>query len=183
MIIYKLTNLNKKRFNFRITTNRFTFFTMFARSQKLEGITSQVFNENCKPTGKHYPFFDLEGTSLENIKSVLKKIQQKYGLSSIYITSDNNKTFRAWCFSIVTFETYLKILIDCNSIVDYGFLHYTFKRKEATLRLSRKEGRPFQKVVAVLESFSVPFPSKLMRHIVYVTGCEKQGSTINLGVF
>jgi hypothetical protein len=152
------------------------------RSQKLEGITSQVFDESGKPTGKHYPFFDLESTSLENIKNNLQKIQRKYGLSNIYITSDNNKTFRGWCFSIVTFETFLKILIDCKSILDYGFLLYTFKRKEATLRLSRKEGRPFQTVVYVLESFSVPFPYKTIRHVVYVTGCEKQGTTINLGV-
>lgn len=182
MTLYQLANLNKKRFNFRITTNRFTFFAMFARSQKLEGITSQVFDDNGKPTGKHYPFFDLEGTSIKKIKSVLGKIQHKYGLSNIYITSDNNSTFRAWCFSIVTFETYLKILIDCKSIVDYGFLLYTFKRKEATLRLSKKEGRPFQNVVTVLESFNIPLPSKIVRHVTYVTGCEKQGSTINLGV-
>jgi hypothetical protein len=181
-IFNALVNLNKKRFNFRITTNYFTFFAMFARSQKLEGITSQIFDENGKPTGKHYPFFDLEGKSLQEIKKILRKVQQKYRLSNIYITSDNNKTFRAWCFSIVTFETYLKILIDCKSIVDYGFLLYTFKRKEATLRLSRKEGRPFQNVVAVIESFNVPFPSTIVRHVVYVTGCEKQGSTINLGV-
>jgi hypothetical protein len=176
-----LTNFNKKRFNFRITTNRFTFFAMFARSQPLEGVTSQVFDDNDKPTGKHYPFFDLEGASLENIKNTLRKIQLKYGLSNIYITSDNNRTFRGWCFSIVTFETFLKILIDCKGIVDYGFLLYTFKRKEATLRLSRKEGRPLQNVVSVIESFEVPFP-KLFRHVVYVTGCEKKGTTINLGV-
>jgi len=81
--------------------------------------------------------------------------------------------FRAWCFSIVAFETYFKILIDCKSIVDYGFLNYTFRRKE---------GRLFQDVVTVLESFNVPFPSKMVRHVTYVTGCEKQGSTINLGV-
>jgi hypothetical protein len=154
---------------------------MFARSQKLEGITSQVFDDNGKPTGKHYPFFDLEGTSLKNIKKILGKIQKKYGLSDIYITSDNNTTFRAWCFSIVTFETYLKILIDSKDVVDYGFLLYTFKRKEATLRLSKKEGRPFQKVVTVLESFNVPLPSKIVKHVIYATGCEKQGTTISLG--
>lgn len=180
-IVNYLININKKRFNFRATTNRFTFFTMLARSQKLGGITSQVFDEKRKPTGKHYPFFDLENTSLDEIKRVLRKIQQKYRLSNIYITSDNNKTFRAWCFSIVTFETYLKILIDCKSIVDYGFLQYTFKRKEATLRTSQKEGRPFQNVVDVIESCEVPFP-KLFRHVVYVTGCEKKGTTISLGV-
>jgi hypothetical protein len=181
MTIHPSICLRNKRYNFRITTNRFTFFGMLARSQKIEGVTSQVFDKNGKPTENHYIFFDLEGATLETIKKILKKIQQRYGLSNIFITSDNNKTFRGWCFSIVSFETFLKILIDCKEIVDYGFVQYTFKRKEATLRLSQKEGRPLQNVVTVVESFSVPFP-KLMRHVVYVTGCEKKGSTIDIGV-
>ena len=134
-----LANISRKRFNFRITTSRFTFFTMIARSQQMEGITSQVYDENGKPTNFHYPMWDLEGTSLETIKKTLKKVQRRYHLSDIHLTTDNNgKTFRGWCFSVVTFDTYLKILIDCGNIVDYGFLFYTFKRKEATLRLKPK---------------------------------------------
>src|SRR5208283_2427749 len=117
-----LANISKKRFNLRITTNRFTFFTMLSRSQRIEGITSRVFDGNGKPTEKHYPMWDLEGTSLETIKKTLKKIQTHYGLGNIYLTSDNNgKTYRGWCFSVVTFETYLKILIDSKPITDYGF--------------------------------------------------------------
>lgn len=181
MTIFLLANLRKKRVNFRATTNLFTFFGMIARSQKLEGVTTQVFDDKGKPTKNHYVFFDLEGTTLKIIKKILKRIQQKYGLSNIFITSDNNKTFRGWCFSIVSFDTLLKILIDCKEIVDFGFVQYTFKRKEATLRLSQKEGRPLQNIVAVIESFSVPFP-KVMKHVVYVTGCEKKGSTIDIGV-
>lgn len=178
-----LANINKKRFNLRITTSRFTFFTMLARSQRIEGITSTVHDKNGKPTNYHYVFFDLEGASLETIKKILKKIQIRFGLSNIYLTTDNNgKTYRGWCFSVVTFETYLKILIDCGSIVDYGFLYYTFKRKEATLRLSRKEGRPFQTCTDVIESFFVPFPTGIMKRVLYVTGSEKKGTTINLGV-
>ena len=178
-----LANINKKRFNFRFTTSRFTFFTMLAEAQKIEGITTQVYDENGKPTGKHYPFFDLENASLEQIKKTLRKSQQRYGLSNIYVTTDNNgQTFRGWCFSIVTFETYLKILVDCKNIVDYGFFYYTIKRKEATLRLSQKEGRPFQTCTDVIESFIVPFPSGIMSHVIYVTGTEKKGTTINLGV-
>jgi hypothetical protein len=178
-----IANINKKRFNLRITTSRFTFFTMLSRSQRMEGITSRVYDENGKPTEKHYEFWDLESTSLEQIKTTLKKVQKRYNLSHIYLTTDNNgKTFRAWCWSIVTFETYIKILVDSLSIMDYGFFYYTIKRKEATLRLSQKEGRPFQTCTDVIESFSVPFPTGIMKRVVYHTGNEKKGTTLNLGV-
>jgi hypothetical protein len=139
-----LANINKKRFNLRITTSRFTGFVMLARSQRIEGITSQVYDKNGKPTNFHYPMWDLEGKNIEETKKTLKKVQIRYGLGNIYLTSDNHgKTYRGWCFSIVTFETYIKILVDSLSVIDYGFFYYTIKRKEATLRLSQKEGRPF----------------------------------------
>lgn len=182
-IIDFLANIGKKRFNFRVTTSRFTFFAMLSRSQKIEGITSRVYDENGKPTNKHYVFFDIEGISLEEAKKTLKKIQQKYGLSNIYLTTDNNgKTYRGWCWSIVTFSTYRKILIDSENIIDNGFDFYTNKRKEATLRLSQKEGRPFQTCTDVIESFFVPFPTGKIRRVIYYTGSEKKGTTLNLGV-
>jgi hypothetical protein len=178
-----LANISKKRFNLRITTSRFTFFTMLSRSQRMEGVTSQVYDQNGKPTNNHYVFWDLEGCSLEQIKKSLKKVQTRYSLGNIYLTSDNNgQTYRGWCFSIVTFETFLKILIDSLNVMDYGFFYYTIKRKEATLRLSQKEGRPFQSCTDVIESFFVPFPSGIMSRIVYNTGTEKKGTTLNLGV-
>jgi len=178
-----LANISKKRFNFRITTNRFTLFAMLSRSQRIEGVTSQVYDQNGKATNNHYVFWDLENCSLEQIKKTLTKIQTHYGLSNIYLTTDNNgKSFRGWCFSVVTFGTYLKILADSLSITDYGFIYYTFKRKEATLRISKKENRPFQTCSDVLESFFVPFPSGIMKRVVYVTGTEKKGTTFNLGV-
>jgi hypothetical protein len=178
-----LANINKKRFNLRITTNCFTYFTMLARSQRIEGITSTVYDKNGKPTKNHYVFWDLENCSLEQIKKTLKKVQTRYSLGNIQLTSDNNgKTYRGWCFSIVTFETSIKILVDSLSVMDYGFFYYTIKRKEATLRLSQKEGRPFQTCTDVIESFFVPFPSGIVKHVIYNTGCEKQGLTVNLGV-
>jgi len=178
-----LANINKKRFNIRLTTSRFTFFSMLSRSQKIEGITSRVYDQNGKPTNNHYIFWDLENASLEQIKKTLKKVQTRYSLGNIQLTSDNNgKTYRGWCFSIVTFETYIKILVDSLNIIDYGFFYYTIKRKEATLRLSQKEGRPFQTCTDTIESFSVPYPTGIMKRVIYTTGNEKKGTTINLGV-
>jgi hypothetical protein len=178
-----LANIRNKRVNLRITTSCFTFFSMLSRSQKMEGVTSRVYDQNGKPTNFHYPMWDLEGKNIEETKKTLKKVQTRYGLGNIYLTSDNNgKTYRGWCFSIVTFETYIKILVDSLSVMDYGFFYYTIKRKEATLRSSQKEGRPFQTITDVLESFFVPIPTGIRRRVVYNTGCEKKGTTLNLGV-
>jgi len=99
-----LLNLNRKRFNFRITTSRFTFFSMLSRSQKIEGVTSQVYDKNGKTTNFHYPMWDLEGKNIEETKKTLKKVQTRYGLPNIYLTTDNNgKTYRGWCFVVVHF--------------------------------------------------------------------------------
>jgi hypothetical protein len=75
----------------------------------------------------------------------LKEIQNIYNLSDIFIVSENDKTYRAWCLSKVSFDVYLHILIDCLPILDYNFLYYTIKRKKATLRTSSKKGRPEQR--------------------------------------
>jgi hypothetical protein len=176
-----LANIRKKRFNFRFTTTHFTVFSMFARSQRLEGISSQVFDQNGQPTGNHMIFWDCEEATIDEIKDTLRKVQRRYHLSHIYIASDNGTSFRAWCFSVVSLKTFLKILIDSLDILDYGFLYYTLKRKEATLRTNGKEGRPFQNCIAILDSYFVPFPSGIVNHVIYYTGCEKRGTSFVLG--
>jgi len=67
------------------------------------------------------------------------------------------------------------MLVDSMNILDYSFLYYTFKRKAATLRTNRKEGRPFQHCIAILESYFVPFPTGTVKRVIYYTGCEKKG--------
>jgi len=59
-----LLNLNRKRFNFRVTTNRFTFFSMLSRSQRIEGITSTVYDKNGKTTNFHYPMLSKINSNL-----------------------------------------------------------------------------------------------------------------------
>jgi len=87
-------------------------------------------------------------------------------------------SFRAWCLSKVDFVTFLRILVDSISILDYNFFYYTVKRRKATLRTNRKEGHLPQRVVSVLYSFSVSFSDLSVEKVVYDTGLEKRGVSL-----
>jgi hypothetical protein len=166
------------RFNFRIKIGSVTYFTMLSTTQRLKGITSMIPNDTRK---RHYVFWDIEHPVLEEDEKILRQVQTKYGLSNIYIVSDVEGSYRGWCFSKVSFQTYLNILVDSLGILDYSFFYYTVKRRKATLRISQKKGRPPQKVVSVLESYPVPFPSSFIEHVVYDTGLQKRGIAVLLG--
>lgn len=125
---------------------------------------------------KHYVFADIENCSLEQAKTELKFVQNKYNLSDILIFSDRDKSFRAWCFTKVDFKTLLKILLDIPHL-DYNFFFWTVQRTKATLRVSNKKNRLHQKVVAVLPSYSVPIPETVEK-VVYDTGIQKRGLTL-----
>ena len=81
---------------------------------------------------------------------------------------------------MVSFKTFVKVLADSLNIMDYNFFYYTVKRKKATLRLSKKKGRPEQAIVEVLESYPCPIPLA-MEEVVYDTGLVKKGTSILLG--
>lgn len=163
------------RLNLRVKKGNLTFFAMIAKTQTLEGRTS------LQKDGSHIVMWDLENCTLKNAKEVLKRIQRKYRLSSIYLISDTENSFRAWCSSKVSFVVFLKILVDSLSILDYNFFYYTVKRKKATLRTGNKVGRPPQRVVCVLHSYYLPFDDSTVEKVVYDTGLEKRGKSIVLG--
>ena len=125
--------------------------------------------------------WDLENCTLKQAEKILTKIQKKYCLSHIYLASDNQNSFRAWCFSKVNFETFLEILVCSLSILDHNFFYYTVKRRKATLRTGNKKGRQAQNVVDVLRSFPVPFVDSVVEKVVYDTGLEKKGISLLIG--
>jgi hypothetical protein len=165
------------RFNFRAKLRNLTFFVMIAKTQTLEGVTS------LQTDGSHIVMWDLENCTLQKAEKTLKKIQRKYRLSNIYIASDVEGSYRAWCFSKVNFSILLKILIESLSILDYNFFYYTAKRKKATLRTGSKKGRPAQKVVSILQSYysDVPVKNSCVEKVVYDTGLQKRGISLLLG--
>ncbi|MCJ7633559.1 hypothetical protein MUP77_14375 [Candidatus Bathyarchaeota archaeon] len=162
------------RFNFRVKIRSWTLFAMLAKTQTLEGVTS------LQNDGSHIVMWDLENCCLEKAEETLRTVQSKYGLSHIYIASDLEGSYRAWCFTKVSLKTFLAILLDSLDILDYSFFYYTVKRRKATLRTSSKKDRPQQKVVSVLQSHSAEIPS-IMERVVYDTGLEKRGMSLLLG--
>ena len=161
------------RFNFRAKIGNITFFFMIAKTQTLEGVTS------LQPDGKHVVMWDLENCTLEQAEETLRNVQRKYMLSHIYVASDAEASYRAWCFSKVDYKTVLHILLDTEHL-DPIFFDYTVKRKKATLRTSNKKDRLPQKLVSVLGSYPSPIP-ETWEKVTYDTGLVKRGRSILLG--
>jgi hypothetical protein len=161
------------RFNLRIKKFNHTVFLMISESQTLEGVTS------LQSEGKHIVLWDLENCSLEQAEITLRKVQKKYCLSHIFIVSDIERSYRAWCFSKVDLKSYLKSLLDTD-FLDWNFFYWTVKRGKATLRTTNKKNREPQKIVSVLESYPVPIPVQFEK-VIYDTGIEKRGLTVLLG--
>jgi hypothetical protein len=164
------------RANFRIKIFNVTLFAMLSHTQSLEGMSS------LQKDGLHTPFFDVENCSLDECVSLLEELQASYNLSDIFVTSDKDRSFRVWCFCHVSFSDYLRMqlmLLD-KKLLDYNFFWWTVKQGKSTLRTNSKQGRPLQKVVAFLPSYSVPFP-KTCERVLYDTGIQKRGLTVFLG--
>ena len=161
------------RFNLRAKIGNITFFFMIAKTQTLEGVTS------LQPDGTHIVMWDLENCTLEQAGETLRNVQRKYMLSHIYVASDVEGSYRAWCFSKVDYKTLLHILLDTDHL-DPIFFDYTMKRKKATLRTSNKKGRTPQELVSVLESYPTMIP-ETWEKVTYDTGLVKRGRSILLG--
>ena len=172
------------RANYQIKKFGHTLFIMLAHTQTLEGVTSLIPNSN----NLHMPFFDIERSNstsnclLNKAENELRKLQSKYWLSDIFITSDKEGSYRAWCFSQVKFTDYLRMMLDLIDvgILDYNFFWWTVNKSKATLRVNNKVNRPKQEIISVLKSYPVPIPEKCER-VVYDTGIEKRGLTVFLG--
>ena len=163
------------RWNLRITKFNHTFFMMLSETQTLEGVTSLLKN------GKHIVMFDLEDCTLEEAEETLMKVQISYNLSDIFIVSDKERSYRAWCYSFVDLKTFLHILLDVDYL-DYNFFYYTVKRRKATLRVNNKKNRQKQELVSVLKSYYVStIPERTPERVDYDTGVMKRGLSILLG--
>ena len=167
------------RFSFKATKHfgdlGFSILILFAKTQRLHGITSLIPNSD----NKHIILADIENCTLKQAIKETRFVQQKHGLSHMYIKSDAETSFRIWCFSVVSFKKLLKILLDFEHL-DMVFFDYTNKRKKATLRDSNKKNRRSQKIVAVLESYPMPIP-EYVQEVFYDTGIVKKGIAISLG--
>jgi hypothetical protein len=136
--------------------------------QNIEGITNEVIGEE----DKFYIFWDIENCALEQAVETLLDVQYRHQLADIFITSDKDSSYRAFCFSKRSFNEYM-ITLHNTKYVDYSFIWWTYKRHKSTLRTSGKAGRPLQDVVAFLRGYEpYELPSKIVR-ANYETGLEK----------
>jgi hypothetical protein len=165
------------RLNFLFKIGRLTVFFMVSASQTLEGVTSKVAED--QPT--HIILWDLEKCTLEQAKETLANVQYKYRLGDIFIVSDCEGSYRAWCFSQRSFKEYLKILLD-TPFVDWNFFYWTVRRGQATLRTSNKLGRPPQQVVAYLQGYEETHVPERLTKVLYDTSLQKRGLTLQLPI-
>lgn len=160
------------RLNIRFKLGNITIFGMIAKTQTLSGISSRVGYD------KNIILWDLDNCTLKEAIKALEYVQQKYNLSDIYIFGDRDNGFNASCFTIVSYNTLLRILIDTDYI-DNGFISYTAKRMKATLRMCRKENRPEMEIKHIIYSHYAPMPKDL-EIVIYDTGLVKDGITIGM---
>jgi hypothetical protein len=186
-LISAITFVKKKiatfRFNLRIKAFNTTFFIMLSRSQTLNGFNSLVQKGATIPESQHIVMWDLEGCTLNEACKELSEIQDKFHLGEIYVVHDGTpRSYRAWCFTVVSFMRLLDILIHTR-FVDWNFLFWTFHRAKSTLRITNKKGREPQHIVATIgEGYAKvePIPATL-EYVTYDTGISKAGVSVLLG--
>jgi hypothetical protein len=149
-----------------------------------KGFTSLLSN------GNHIPLFDVDDCDdYDGLRNSFSESQQEYkdvngkSLSNIYVVSDNIKSYRLFCFSEVSFKTYLQLMADNYDYLDWGFIRATIIRGKGTLRspLSDKIGRMPQEIIDCLESYFVPIPLEKMEEVIYDTSNAKKYLMILLG--
>ena len=156
------------RFFRRFYFGNYHLSVLLMKIQHIQGMTNEVIGEK----DKHYIFWDIEGCSLEQAIETLMDVQYEYQLADIFIVSDKEGSYRAWCFSKRTFNETMQILL-ATKYVDHAYLLWTFRRHKATLRTSKKIGRPEQDVVILLRGYeSYELPARYI-HAIYETGLEK----------
>jgi hypothetical protein len=167
----------------RIKISRLTIFFkgyfLISNTQTLKGFTSKVVREK----NLHYIFGDLDNCTQKEAEIVFTKVQYEFKLGDTYLVSDLEGSYRFWCFSKRPWTTYCHILIHIleKGILDYGFWVWTLRRGAATLRYSKKEGRPLQHVVSILKGYEETQIPEKMVHVVYDTGIEKKGTMVIIG--
>jgi hypothetical protein len=119
------------------------FYATIGRVQVVTGISSKV------GPNQHAVFWDFDDSTLDDVINVLHETQLNYMLDEINIFSDKPGSYRAICYTVVTFKELIKILADTPGVDDV-FLIKTAQKGQATLRLSPKLGRPKPEIVYTL---------------------------------
>lgn len=120
------------------------FYFLIAGVERVEDITSDI-----KKSDNHILLWDFDDSSIEGVEKALTGVKGHYNLGDIYIMSDKIGSYRAMCFTTLSFKDMLKVLLDTDGI-DMQFFNYTVKREYATIRISTKLGRRDNDIVKVV---------------------------------
>lgn len=181
-ITYVKRKIATFRFNIRFKIRDLTFFMMISRTQRLRGFNSLVQRGASIPESRHIIMWDLENCTLKEACTELEEIRDKFNLGVIYVVGDVPRSYRAWCFTQVSFMRLLDILIHTR-FVDWNFIYWTFHRAKSTLRITNKEGREPQRILATIGDGYArvePIPDTL-QYVTYDTGKQKKGMTFLIG--
>lgn len=123
------------------------FFFEISIQRKVIGVNSQILNSD-----KHILLWDFDNISLSKVKKSLKKVQDEFALSNIYILKTSESSYHAYCFTAVSFPLAMYILASTPNI-DQVFFKLGVMRGFWTLRISDRKGKKKEITqVAVLKS-------------------------------
>ncbi len=122
--------------------------TWIAKISTHYGVTNQT------PDGYFIPMWDFaEDRHLEDIMNSLSKVQDEFGLSTIYVLQTfPTESYRAVCFDKLIFTKSMGIICMTDNI-DHQYLRFSWIRLRCVLRLSKKIGRE-ERLVGTLPSFN-----------------------------
>jgi len=135
--------------------------TWIAKISTHYGVTNQT------PDGYFIPMWDFaEDRDLDIIMQSLSKVQDEYGLSTIYVFQTYpTESYRAVCFDKFDFAKCVGIICMTDN-VDFNYLRFIWIRKRFVLRLRNKIDRE-QKLVRVLHSFKEKYEKSLDHQAVF----------------
>lgn len=111
-----------------------------ARTTEVIGVNSEVKD------GKHILLWDFDGVPLERVKSALRVLQDRTGLSDIYVfqTRKDAENYHSFCLQSHSWKEVVAI-IAATPEVDFAFFKWGVVRGHFTLRISPKgEEIPWQ---------------------------------------
>ena len=161
------------KLSFRLKVRTLTLFFTIFKTQRMVGIVNKVEN------GGFCPFWDLENCTLNMAIKTLSEVQKEFHLDTIFVYSDNPTSFRALCYTVVSFHEYLHILLH-TQYVDFGWFRVNVSREFAILRISDKKKREHQKVVAIIpngKELEYPY----FTNVEYDTGIDKKVILLAIG--
>jgi len=132
----------------RLTVGNIRVTLTVAKIAKVIGVNSELEN------GKHILMWDFDEVPLEDVKSALRVVITRYGLSEVHIcrtkVPDN---YVCYCFSQQEWTRACEIVCQ-TKYVDWQFFRFGVYRGHFTLRVTPKNDRQI-KLVESLEGFEL----------------------------